>query len=167
MTSASIISTGEGDVSACANVRTCWSACAVLVSGVKILADMFDAMSVRDAVSDLARRFFLVSGTRNFLLVSAALKANTAPNSRSFLLRCLCPARTVLAISSRFGILFYPSPPSHLISPVCEYPFPSYLRKIHDEINNAAHDVGDPEGSMSGWLSKWRDRDVYIWGTPK
>lgn len=42
-----------------------------------------------------------------------------------------------------------------------------YLSKIHEEINLATDGLDGMEGSMSGWLSKWRDRDVYLWGSPK
>ncbi|CAM9290859.1 unnamed protein product [Choristocarpus tenellus] len=40
-----------------------------------------------------------------------------------------------------------------------------YLSRIHEEMSHIPQ--GPSAISMSGWLSKWRDRDVYLWGAPK
>lgn len=43
----------------------------------------------------------------------------------------------------------------------------TYLTNIQDEIDMATGNLGNAECNMSGWLSKWRDREVYLWGSPK
>ena len=38
---------------------------------------------------------------------------------------------------------------------------------IRDELSLATDHLEEVEIGMSGWLSKWRDRDVYLWGSVK
>lgn len=42
-----------------------------------------------------------------------------------------------------------------------------YVAMIRDELSLATDHLEDVEIGMSGWLSKWRDRDVYLWGSIK
>ena len=38
---------------------------------------------------------------------------------------------------------------------------------IREELSLAADGLEGVEDTVSGWLSKWRDRDVYLWGSAK
>lgn len=44
---------------------------------------------------------------------------------------------------------------------------PRYVAMIRDELSLATDHLEEVEIGMSGWLSKWRDRDVYLWGSVK
>lgn len=42
-----------------------------------------------------------------------------------------------------------------------------YFHMIRDELSLATDGLEDVELTVSGWLHRWRDRDVYLWGSPK